>query len=184
MKLSTLLTLSVALVAPVAFAQAQNFAGFSLGGNLEFAQTKVETATTSNTGSGSGLSVQGQYSFAVAPQVVLGVGGSMGLGNRKLGTFGAVDLNAKNAYALDFTGGWAMNNMLFYGKISSLSLTVTCDTCTTDETYTGVGYGLGLRSMIDKNMYWQTGYDWNTYTEKTGVKPSSGVFGLGLGYKF
>ncbi len=107
----------------------------------------------------------------------------MGLGNRKLGTFGTTDLNAKNAYALDFTGGWAMNNMLFYGKVSSLNVTLTCDNCT-EETFTGVGYGLGLRSMIDKNMYWQTGYDWNTYNEKNGTKPSAGVFGLGLGYKF
>ena len=183
MKLTTLLALSAALVAPTAFAQAQNFAGFSLGGNLEFAQTKRETTTTSDTGSGTGLSVQGQYNFVVTPQVVLGVGGTMGLGNRKAGTFTSVDYTAKNAYALDFTGGWAMNNMLFYGKVSSLNVTLTCDNCT-EETFTGVGYGLGLRSMIDKNMYWQTGYDWNTYTEKNGTKPSAGVFGLGLGYKF
>lgn len=183
MKLSTLLTLSIALVAPTAFAQSQNFAGFSLGANLEFAQTKIANATASDTGSSSVLGVQGQYNFALTPEFVLGVGGTLGLGNRKAGTFGTTDVTAKNAYAVDFTGGWAMNNMLFYGKISSLSLTTTCDTCS-DKTYVGVGYGLGLRSMIDKNMYWQTGYDWNTYNEKNGVKPSSGVFGLGLGYKF
>jgi opacity protein-like surface antigen len=52
----------------------------------------------------------------------------------------------------------------------------------------GVGYGLGLRGMLDKNLFFQVGYDENQFNEKTiggvAVKPKASIFSLGVGYKF
>ena len=53
----------------------------------------------------------------------------------------------------------------------------------------GVGYGLGVRKMVDKNVYWQVGYDQNqfndvTYSSGTTASLKENVFSIGLGYKF
>ena len=57
------------------------------------------------------------------------------------------------------------------------------------KSISGVGYGFGLRGMIDKKMFYQVGYDINKYNENdigSGVimKPSSTALSLGVGYKF
>jgi len=196
MKLTPLIAAIIALVAPTAFAQARNFEGFSLGANLESARTTTNTvAIGSDSGNGFGLGLQAQYSIAYGNQFVLGLGATLSTGKRKAGTLGTADFTTKNATSLDLAPGYAISDsLLVYGKISSISLTAVGATTATgteigSESMSGFGYGLGVRSMIDKNIFIQAGYDSNRYSEKASTSlgtfsGSSSVFSLGAGYKF
>ena len=73
--------------------------------------------------------------------------------------------------------------------MSALAANVASDDGSGNAFTQGVGYGIGLRQMLDRNMFWQAGYDLNRYNDvafstgtTTGVQEH--VFSLGLGYKF
>ena len=184
MKLSTLLALSVALVAPTAFAQSQNFAGFSLGANVEFTKSNVDAATVgSDSANSTGLGLQAQYSFALAPQFVLGVGATLSTGNHKVsdvsGPLGGEN-NTKNNTSFDLTPGYAVSDtLLVFGKISALNATLENAAGTTSISLSGLGYG---------NVFIQAGYDSNKYNDFTSgtitSSATSTIFSLGAGYKF
>jgi outer membrane immunogenic protein len=196
MKTRTLIAALLAVVAPVAFAQAKMFEGFSLGANLDASKTTTNVAGFgSDSGNTNGFGLQAQYSIAYGNQFVLGLGASLSTGSRKAGTLGPSDFSVKNATSLDISPGYALSeSLLVYGKISALSLTAVGSTTATgnefgSESLTGLGYGIGVRSMIDKNIYIQAGYDSNRFNEKSSpsfgsFSGSSNVFSLGAGYKF
>jgi outer membrane immunogenic protein len=196
MKKMSLIAACMALTTPVAFAQARFFEGFSLGANAEMQRSTVDVNATglSDSGNGSGLGLQAQYSFALTNQFVLGVGASFSTGNRNAaaasGPLGA-DIYSKNNSAFELTPGYAVSDtVLVFGKISALSGTAQNDTLARSYSLSGMGYGLGLRSMIDKNLFFQIGYDWNKYNDVTDsavpvtFMPKSTLFSLGMGYKF
>ncbi len=184
MKKTILALASTALATPLVFAQAQNFEGLSMGAHLANAKTTIEDATGSIDGTSTGVDLNAQYNWALGQDFVLGVGVTMGTGNQKAGTTaGGVEFTTKNRYALEFTPGVAVSkDVLVYGKIAALNATV--ESPASSDAITGVGYGLGVRGMVDKNMFWQVGYDLNQYQEKNAAKTKSNVFSLGVGYKF
>ena len=192
--LTALIATCLALAAPQAFAQAKNFEGFSLGGNLDFTKSTTNVLNGgSDSGNGSGAGLQAQYSIALNNQFVLGLGASYSLGNRKAGSLGtpATDFTTRNALSFDISPSYAISDsLLVYGKVSSVGLTVvsTGGTTETSDSFNGIGYGLGLRSMIDKNIYIQAGYDVNRYNEKTTggttLSGNTNIFSLGAGFKF
>ncbi|MDE2416829.1 MAG: outer membrane beta-barrel protein [Burkholderiales bacterium] len=193
MKKALLLAASVAFIAPQAFAQAKSFEGFSVGANLAVAKSTTEpTGVASDSGNTTSLDLQAQYSLALAPQVVLGLGLTLGTGNNKAGTFTTgQEFVTKNRMAFDIVPGYAISsNMMLFGKVSSLSAdgAFTLAGVETKKSLSGVGYGFGLRGLIDKNMFYQVGYDINKYNDVDygggSVKESSSVFSLGVGYKF
>lgn len=191
MKKALLLAASVAFVAPQVFAQAKNFEGFSLGANLAFANTTTEpTGVASQNGNTTGLDLQAQYSFALAPQFVLGVGLTLGTGSNNAGTFAPnTEITTKNRTAIDIMPGYALSSdMLLFGKVSVVNADVESSTPSAKASVNGMGYGVGLRGLIDKNMFYQVGYDAIQINETTlnGIKAkgSSSVFSLGVGYKF
>ena len=98
MKKALLLAATVAFIAPQAFAQAKSFEGFSVGANLAIAKTTTEPAgIASESGNSNNLDLQAQYSFALAPQFVLGLGVTLGTGTNKAGNYGATDeISTKN----------------------------------------------------------------------------------------
>lgn len=191
MKKTLLVIACTALATPLVFAQAKNFEGFSIGANIANTKTTFSDATGDIDGTTTGLNLNAQYNWALGQEFVLGVGVTMGTGNNKAGatTAGNRDVTTKNLYALEFTPGFAVSkDVLFYGKIASLSGTAEVDGLGS-EGISGIGYGLGVRGMVDKNMFWQAGYDLNQYAEKTSAtfgtyKAKSSVFSLGMGYKF
>lgn len=186
MKKTILALACTALATPLVFAQAKNFEGFSIGANIASAKTTIEDTTgaiASSDGTTTGLDLTAQYNWALGQEFVLGVGVTMGTGSNKAGNFGGTDVNTKDRYALEFTPGFAMSkDVLLFGKIASLNATVEGGGSSTSVT--GVGYGLGMRGMVDKNMFWQAGYDLNQYQEKNSTKGKSSVFSLGMGFKF
>lgn len=56
------------------------------------------------------------------------------------------------------------------------------------ENFEGVGYGAGIRTMLDKNLFLQVEFIQSAYNQKTrdGVafKPSASTGTIGIGYKF
>ncbi len=192
MKKASLFAACLIVAAPQVFAQAKNFEGFSLGANAEFTRSTVDANGLSDSGNSSGLGLQAQYNFALTNQFVLGVGATLSFGNHNAasntGPLG-VTVYSKNNTSLDLTPGFALSDsMLLYGKISALSGTAQDDTFSTSTNLSGIGYGIGLRSMIDKNLFFQIGYDSNKYNDITdngvSVSPKSSIFSLGMGYKF
>lgn len=193
-KLTALIATCLALAAPQVFAQAKSFEGFSLGGSLDFNKSTTNVLNIgSDSGNSSGMGLQGQYSIALGNQFVLGLGASYSLGNRKAGSLGtpATDFTTKNAMSFDISPSYAISDsLLVYGKVSSVGLTVVSTTAgiESSDSLSGIGYGLGVRSMIDKNLYIQAGYDVNRYNEKTTstntFSGNSNIFSLGAGFKF
>lgn len=183
MKKIALALACTALATPLVFAQAKNFEGLSLAASLANTKTTIDaTGAASIDGTSTGLDFTAQYNWALGQDFVLGVGLNMGTGNNKAGTSGTTDVVTKNRYALEFTPGYAVTkDVLVYGKIASLSATAEG---TSSESISGLGYGLGVRGMVDKNLFWQVGYDMNKYDEKNTATVKSNVFSLGIGYKF
>ena len=183
MKKTILAIACTALATPLVFAQAKNFEGLSMGVSIANTKTTVENPTSSTDGTTTGLDLNAQYTWALGQEFALGVGLTMGTGNNKAGTVGGSDINTKNRYALEVTPGFAVSkDVLLYGKIAYLN--ATAESAGTSESLTGTGYGLGVRGMVDKNMFWQVGYDLNQYQEKNNAKAKSTVLSLGVGYKF
>lgn len=191
---TALIALCMALAAPQVLAQAKNFEGFSLGGRLDASNSTTHVLNLgSDSGNSSGMGLQAQYSFALNNQFVLGLGASYSLWDRKAGSLGTpmTDYTTRNAVSFDISPSYALSDsLLVFGKVSSVGLTLVSTTAgiETSDALSGIGYGLGVRSMIDKNIYIQAGYDINRYNEKTTTgNPFSGstnIFSLGAGFKF
>ena len=160
---------------------------------MEFTQSNVDAATVgSDSANSTGLGLQAQYSFALAPQFVLGVGATLSTGNHKVsdvsGPLGGEN-NTKNNTSFDLTPGYAVSDtLLVFGKISALNATLENAAGTTSISLSGLGYGIGARSMINKNVFIQAGYDSNKYNDFTSgtitSSATSTIFSLGAGYKF
>lgn len=193
-KHATQIALCLVLAAPQVFAQAKNFEGFSLGGGLDFNRSSTQILNAgSDSSTHSGMDLQAQYAIALNDQFMVGLGASYSLGNRKVGSLGApaADYTTKNAMSFDITPSYAISDsLLVYGKVSSVGLTLVSAAPGSDysDSLMGFGYGLGVRSMLDKNLYIQAGYDMNRYNEKTfnatTFSGSSNIFSLTAGYKF
>ena len=192
--LHTLIAACLATIAPQVGAQAKNFEGFSLGGNLDFTRSSTHVPNLgSDSANTAGLGVQAQYSIALNNQFVLGLGASYSLGNRKAGSLGTpvTDYSTKNTLSFNISPSYAItDSLLVFGKVSSVGLSLVSSLAGVEssDSLNGIGYGLGVRSMVDKNLYFQAGYDVNRYFEKTSggttFSGSSNIFSLGAGYKF
>lgn len=195
MKKLVLTTIALgAFVASSAFAAdpADKLSGFSIGANAELSTGSASaTDGTSDTGKTTALGLQARYDWALAPNFAIGLGGSYSSGNHLAGTYAngsAASIN--NRYSIDVIPTFALaNNFQLYGKLSSIYGSAASNDGSSTNDVQGVGYGIGVRQMLDKNMYWQAGYDLNQFrdvTFATGTTSSlkEKVFSFGIGYKF
>ncbi|APW41542.1 outer membrane protein [Rhodoferax saidenbachensis] len=183
----------LALAAPQVFAQARSFEGFSLSANLESTKSTVDALSVSDSGNSTGLGLQAQYTFAITDQFVLGVGATLGTVKRNTASASGLGADAytKDNTSFDLTPGIAVtDSTVIFGKISALGGTLQVDSApSASYSLTGLGYGVGIKSMIDKNLFWQLVYDSNKYndvttTGGTTLSNKSTIFSLGVGYKF
>ncbi len=186
--------LAASVFAPQAFAQAKNFEGFSVGGNINLNNTNFEQVprsggpSTTMSGSDSNLAVQAQYAFALGQQFVLGVGATLGLSDVKWGTWtNGVDAKMRNTTSLYVAPGFAVSDSaLVYGKLAAISGNAYDNTGSID--LSGAGYGFGVQLMPDKHLYYQVEYMQNKYDDKGFLtvvdKFKNNVFTFGVGYKF
>ncbi len=184
---------AIGLASSQAWAQGGSFEGLTLGLNVESVRSTTENTNTGlSDGSNSGVgSLQAQYGFALGSQFRLGLGITGGIGSYKAGSIGGTDYSTKNAISFDLIPSVALSeSMLLYGKVSSLSATGVSTTAGVETTtsISGIGWGLGLRAMVDKHVFLQVGVDVNRYDDKVDagltIRRSSNVGSIGLGYKF
>ena len=192
-KLIIAAALGTLFMAPQAFAQANNFRGVSAGLSLNVAETKTEDvvkgSSKSATDTDNNFTLQLQYNMALNDMYVLGIGGTVNVGDLKAGKIGTSQIKEKEAYSLYVAPGYAFNgSWLGYGKLAFLnaSLDGGGSTVKFDE---GYGYGLGLQVLFNKNWFGQAEYMINQYSDRNAavgetVKLKSGIYALTAGYKF
>lgn len=189
MKRTLLLAASIAIAAPQVFAQAKNFEGFSLGVNAESTNSQTTpTGAGSDSNTMGSLAAQAQYTFALGPQFTLGVGATAAPASLNAGSINGVNYSTKNRASFDLTPGYAVSDStLVYGKLSALTGTGSAVDATGTETtagLSGVGYGVGVRYLFDKNFFVQGDINSNRYNDVNGSSLSSTALAVGLGYKF
>ena len=196
-------TAAISISATQSFAQAKNFEGFSAGLDYNTAQSsttyKSKTGflggeTISGGGAGQFGSLQAQYAIPMSERFVLGIGATVALNSYSLGSLFTtlnVDGTQKQQWSIDVTPGFVINDsILAFGRVSYINASAVAASVsgTTESNITGAGYGVGLKMLASKNIYWHVDYVQNTYANvelSTSVSTlSSNVFSLGVGYKF
>lgn len=188
-----------ALAAPQAFAHVGNFAGFSVGVNLDFASSSAEIHTgglSAKVGDTSqNVSLQAAYGFDLGDHAVLGLGLTYSLGYLKSGSLPIAGTNVEwrnnDMFSAYFEPGYALNNAtLLYAKIAYVG--AKGERVSTSpigsQNYYGVGYGAGARALLSKRLYLQVEFMQSEYAERPidGIpyRPTSTTGSLGIGFKF
>lgn len=171
---------------------ANNLSGFSIGANAEFARGNISaTDGSSDGGASTTAGINARYDWALTPTFAIGLGASYSTGNHAFGSFAnGTAATVNNRYSLDIVPTVALsNNYQLFGKISSIYGTAASSDGASTNDVQGVGYGVGVRKMLDKNLYVQAGYDLNqfrdvTFSNGTTSSLKENVYSIGLGYKF
>jgi hypothetical protein len=186
------LTALASLTGTSAQAQTSNFVGFSAAVNGELANSTSTATDGSSSGSQrGGVGLQARYGWALGSDFVLGVGATADIGKRPAGSFAnGADVYSTQNYSLNVEPGYAISkDLLVYGKVSTLSASVGSDDGSSTTPVQGVGYGVGVRAMLNQNTYWQAGVDnyrLNDASLNTGTTAAlrGNVVSVGLGYNF
>ncbi len=193
--------LSIALIAlsvlttGYAYADAQNFQGLRVGGNLNMtgASTKV-TNSSSTDGSfgannvGGGLSLA--YTQRISKKTVIGIGGTFSNSKFKAGTDSAnTIIKGKNIWTAYVEPGVVVGeDTLIYAKAGYAGMKGTIDEFATEHSFSGYMYGLGIRTMVDANVYMEVEalqYVFNSKTINSAIYDIKATqANVGLGYKF
>jgi opacity protein-like surface antigen len=191
--------IAATLVSPQAFAQAQNFAGFgvALNGHLANASTDVSTVDGSlKIGDHSqNASLQAGYGFVLSNSAVLGLGVTYHLGDLKGGSFSSggnsFEVKGKDMYSVYIEPGYAFSNStLVYAKLAyhGMKVEVSGNGSSASEDFEGVGYGLGMRAKLDKNLFFQVEFAQTEFKTKSieggSFKPYATLGTVGIGYQF
>lgn len=210
-----LCTVAALLIGVTAGAQTSQFEGFSAALNLSLIGTSTKMkfdqdpttdldSTTVLDGLGkNGVvgSLQAAYGFSMSKNAVLTLGASYALGAPKIWTLiddvnGPTSGKAKNMASLYIEPGFVVaDKTLVYGKLSYETAKV--DIPGDDEIITisrkkihGTGLGLGMRTMLNKNMFLQAEVKKINYRsarsedELVDFKTSATVGNVGIGWKF
>jgi hypothetical protein len=193
-------TVAATLFAPLAGAQNRGFEGFSLGLNVNSATTSTdftasgvpvkfgETSPNTSFQAAFGLPAIGNFNF--------GFGMTYALSELKAGssTVGGTnyELKEKDAYSIYIEPGFSIaDSTIVYGKLAHLGMrgeTRLSTGSTQGDDFFGLGYGIGVRGLMTKNLYLQAEVLQNNYNERTSsgltIKPSSTMGTIGIGYKF
>ena len=182
------------MAASTAFAAGgPDLSGLSITGTVEASAGGVSaTDGTNDTAKSNALGLQARYDWNLAPTFALGLGASYSSSVHKAGTYAgsgaAATLN--NRFSIDVIPSIALApDLQLYGKVSSVYGQAASDDGVNTANAQGVGYGIGIRKMMDQNLYLQIGYDLNKFRDVTfgsGTTASfqENVFSVGVGYKF
>jgi outer membrane immunogenic protein len=201
-----LLALTLALSATTAFAQPSNFEGFSAG--VSIGAVGVDTKVSSNDGYGFNLGesniipgIDLSYSMTIDKQMLIGFGFTYDLTKSKSGEItgdGSIGLETKDHYSVYVQPQYLLNNTtavfgkLGYHKIKG-AISGSYAASFTSESFTGIGYGVGIKTFIDKNLFIQVEGQIVDFKKKSfdygggevvSYKPKSSAGIITLGYKF
>lgn len=146
-----------------------------------------------------GTSLQAAYGFALSNDTVVSVGGTYALTKDKSGNLemdgDQVQFKNKNQMSLYVEPGYLVSNTtLAYGKVSYESAKMTVAVAGSEggsQKVNGLGFGFGIRTMLDKNLSLQAEVKQVKYGAENfdddgsaKFKTSATVGTIGLGYKF
>lgn len=181
------------------FAQAENFAGTSVGINAGFNNQTLRYADKINlTNNNTNASLNATYTFALSKSATFGLGITYDLAANDLisaSDIGNLDdsltssYQLKSHYSVNFEPGYAISdNTLGYFKVAYHSGKAYQSEASVDNTITGTGYGFGTKVLIDKNLYLNIDIEKVTYNSFTASdtqwKVTSTIATIGIGYKF
>lgn len=191
-----LITLSI-LTAGHVQAEAQNFQGLRVGGNLNMtgASTKISDASASATfgenNVGGGLTVA--FSQRISRKTTIGLGATFSNSKMNSGTISvgsdSYTIKGKNMWAAFVEPGILLGeNSLLYVKGGYAGMKAGIVELATDYTFDGYVYGLGIRSMVDENLYVEVEalqFRFNSKTISTdNIDIKATQANVGVGYKF
>jgi len=177
----------------LANAQSSNFEGASIALNLNSATLASKLADTVAVGeSSTNGSIQGAYSFALNENGLFSVGATYALGDLKAGSIStsSFTIKAKNLYTIYAEPAFVNGNTAFYGKLAYIATkgAITASTANYNQNFSGTGYGVGIRTLVDKNLYLQVEFMNSNFRSKTvdgtTVEPDGTIGTVGIGYKF
>lgn len=182
-----------------ALAGTENFEGASVGVdmNLNSATNKfVSGATSISFGESSvGGTLKAAYGLKVADKTVISLGGSYSLSDLKAGTAIAggntITIKGKKLWTAYIEPGVTVtDSTLVYVKAGYASMDgeASVNAVSASTNFNGYIYGAGVRTMLDKNLYFQVealqlSLNSKTFSGVT-VEPSGTQANIGLGYKF
>ncbi len=190
---------TASLATPLAFAQTSAFTGFSVGANANTTTTSTELSGSGNHvkvgDSSQHVSLQAAYGLALGTNVVLGLGATYALGDIKMASGSGGGFNGtvkgKDAYSLYLEPGYAISNStMVFGKLAYLSVKAegVSGGLTSSKDFNGIGYGIGVRHKLNKNLFVQGEFLQSDYRRETvsgiSAKPSSTTGSVGIGYQF
>ena len=191
--------IAATLMAPQAFAQANNFAGVSVGLNGNLATTATELSAPTGLvkfgESSQNASVQAAYGLVMGSIAVLNLGVTYNLGDLKGGLFtsagNSFEMKGKDMYSFYIEPGVTLSNAtLIYAKLAYLGVKgeITGSGITASENFDGVGYGAGIRAKLDRNLFLQVEFAQSNFNSKTiqgaSLKPTASIGSIGIGYLF
>ncbi len=215
-KLLLVAALSVATTS--VFAQAKNFEGPSaaltvstVGANTNYKSSDADGSFGFDAGKTTLVSgVDFSYATAIDSNWLIGVGITYDLNKTKSGTFtfddtpsggdsGSLSLTTKNHYSLYVQPTYAVNNStalfakLGYHKLKGVIDGVSNgDAASVSSNFNGIGYGVGVKTFINKNLFVQAEAQLVDYkkksftedgmTESYKIKSTAGI--VSVGYKF
>ena len=182
------------------YAQTRLFEGFSGGlkiGALGF-QDKYRNDSESNPSNDvtGRMAVQAQYGLSLGGRVVIGFGASVSVADSHSASANSdavLRYKASNPYTVNFEPGYAFTpNALVYGKLAFHNLddgvSGVPHSASSMMNLSGVGYGLGIRSMLTSTVYVQFEYQQLDFEKYNRFSPDLRFNGnqssIQLGYKF
>lgn len=164
-KASAIATLLMLSVSPCSYAQtsADSFTGLAVGLNAVASHNKVDYSGFLNAApskTDAAVQLDGSYGFNLAPRWVINVGATYDLNKTDFGSTSYVDggstyavaAKLKNHYSLYAAPGFRLSpTLLAYGKLawhSARSEISDGQLGTISNTHHGIGYGVGVASML------------------------------------
>jgi opacity protein-like surface antigen len=201
-RITPLVLLAASLVGAPAFAQKTPFEGLSLGLNVGLDSGTTELGVGDNQINGlgwtsQGLGIQGAWGWPAGGTAIFSLGATLNLtdiaGGDANTTAGFAALKRRTAFSVYMEPGLKLfDRTLAYLKVGyeGASMHFDASTGSADQYIEGAGYGLGLRSFVDKHIYLQAEvkqvfYSSTNLPGQSNSFKSSGTQGLlGLGYQF
>ena len=198
MKMKLLAASFLTIAAGSAMAQAKSevnpFEGPSVGVSVSSVggSTNVAGPVSGNAGQQSVVpTIDVGYAYGVSKDVALGLTGTYDLADTKGGSLDNTNFVGKKHYSINFKPGYVVGTstmlyaLLGYNRMQG---TQNNNGSTGSSNTNGIGYGLGVEVLLDKNIYMKLEGQQVKYSSSTAsgltFKPSSTIATLGLGYKF
>jgi opacity protein-like surface antigen len=157
-QISFLLISTCLLISGYVQADAQNFQGLRVGGNLNMIGASTKVAASGSDATFGGNNIGGGITVAVSQRisnkVIIGVGASFSNSKMKSGTIATEEIKGKNLWTAFFEPGVVVGqNTLLYGKAGYAGMKASIDGVTDGYSSSGYVYGLGIRTMVVDSLY-------------------------------